>query len=250
MRVLAVGAHPDDIELGCAGALLRHVQYGDEVALLVMTSGESGPQADRPRVAEQERAAELLGAELLWGGFSDGYIPTGREAVSKVDSIVRHTGADIIYTHAPRDTHQDHVATAQAAIAAGRKVERVLCFQSPTTTVFNPALFVDIDTTLPGKVAALAAHHSQVQKCDLVDLEAVEAGARFWGFRARIAKAEPFEVPHFVWDIAGRAGASVIAPAASRAGAYPPLRVVRGEVWNSEAGEAVGAVGAVGTVEG
>lgn len=235
MRVLAVGAHPDDIELGCAGALLRHAQAGDEVTMLVMTSGENGPQGERPRVVEQERAAEVLGAELLWGGFSDGYIPAGRESVSKVDSIVRYTGAEIIYTHAPLDTHQDHVATARAAIAAGRKVARVLCFQSPTTTSFNPVMFVDIDETLAGKVAALSAHHSQVQKCDLVDLEAVEAGARFWGFRAGVAMAEPFEVPHFVWDIARRADASAASPAADT---YPPLRVVRGDAWDSQAVEA------------
>ena len=72
MRVLAVGAHPDDIELGCGGALLAHRARGDEITLLVMTTGEEGPQDARSRIREQEDAAALLGATLLWGGFPDG----------------------------------------------------------------------------------------------------------------------------------------------------------------------------------
>ncbi len=61
MKVLAVGAHPDDIELGCAGALARHVAAGDEVTMLVLTPGESGPQGLTSRVREQETASALLG---------------------------------------------------------------------------------------------------------------------------------------------------------------------------------------------
>src|ERR671935_1706413 len=64
MSVLAVGAHPDDIELGCGGALLAHRVKGDDVAILVLTKGERGPQGTRPRMREQEDAAALPGARL------------------------------------------------------------------------------------------------------------------------------------------------------------------------------------------
>src|SRR5690348_4586218 len=57
MNVLAIGAHPDDVELGCGGALARHVAAGDKVTFLVMTTGERGPQDSVPRVLEQEAAA-------------------------------------------------------------------------------------------------------------------------------------------------------------------------------------------------
>jgi LmbE family N-acetylglucosaminyl deacetylase len=201
VKVLAVGAHPDDIELGCGGALLRHIAAGDEVTMLVMTPGEMGPQGLTSRVREQEAAAAIIGAALIWGTFEDGNVPSGRAAVSVVDEVITRTGADVIYAHAPNDTHQDHVATSLAALASGRRLARVLFYQSPSTTTFNPTVFVDVERTLGDKLASLRAHWSQVMQCPMVDLEAVEAGARYWGSRAKISYAEAFETPRFVWDI-------------------------------------------------
>ena len=215
MKVLAIGAHPDDIELGCAGALLRHIAAGDEVTMLVMTPGEMGPQGLTSRVREQEAASAVIGATLVWGPFEDGNVPSGREAVSVVDEIIARTGADVIYAHAPNDTHQDHVATSLAALASGRRMARVLFYQSPSTTSFNPTVFVDVERTLGDKLASLRAHWSQVMQCSMVDLEAVEAGARYWGSRAKISYAEAFETPRFVWDIGTSAVAQTPALAAT-----------------------------------
>jgi LmbE family N-acetylglucosaminyl deacetylase len=201
MRVLAVGAHPDDIELGCAGALLRHVAAGDQVSLLVMTPGGSGPQGVQSRVREQEAAARVLGARLLWGDFDDGDVPSGRAAVSFMDSVVRQVGAELVYVHAPNDTHQDHVATSRAVLGAARRLNRILYYQSPSTTSFDPTVFVDVESTLHDKLGALSAHWSQVTQCPMVDLEAVEVSARYWGSRVRVGYAEAFETPRFLWDI-------------------------------------------------
>jgi LmbE family N-acetylglucosaminyl deacetylase len=204
VKVLAVGAHPDDIELGCAGALLHHVAAGDQLHLLVMTPGEEGPQGVQSRVREQEVAARVLGAELVWGDFHDGDIPDGRESVSFVDAVVSQTGADIVYVHAPNDTHQDHVATSRAVLAAARRLTRVLYYQSPSTTAFDPTVFVDVEATLAGKLDAIRAHWSQVMQCPMVDTEAIEVSARYWGTRAKVSYAEAFETPRFVWDVARR----------------------------------------------
>jgi LmbE family N-acetylglucosaminyl deacetylase len=201
MRVLAIGAHPDDIELGCAGALLRHVAAGDQVTMLVMTPGELGPQGITSRVREQEAAAAVLGVDLIWGPFHDGEIPTGKAAVAAIDEVVTRVGADVVYVHAPHDTHQDHVATSAAALSAARRMARVLYYQSPSTTSFDPTVFIDVESTISGKLAALRAHWSQVTQCPMVDLSAVEAGARYWGSRAKIGQAEAFETPRFVWDL-------------------------------------------------
>jgi LmbE family N-acetylglucosaminyl deacetylase len=209
MKVLAIGAHPDDIELGCAGALIRHVAAGDEVTMLVMTPGEMGPQGLTSRAREQEAAAAVIGARLVWGPFSDGAVSAGREAVSAIDEVVARTGADVIYAHAPHDTHQDHIATSQAALSAARRMARVLFYQSPSTTSFDPTVFVDVEKSLADKLAALRAHWSQVMQCPMVDLEAVEVGARYWGSRAKVSYAEAFESPRFVWEIGG---ATPVAP--------------------------------------
>jgi LmbE family N-acetylglucosaminyl deacetylase len=207
MRVLAVGAHPDDIELGCGGSLLRHAEGGHEVTMLVMTPGERGPQGMISRVQEQERAARIIGAHLVWGHFRDGSVPDGQDAVAVVDAVVREVNPDVVYVHAPHDTHQDHVATSRAATAAARRTARTLYYQSPSTTSFDPTVFIDVEQTLQGKLDALRAHWSQVTQCEFLDLSATEAGCRYWGSRARIAYAEPFETPRFLWEPVAAAAA-------------------------------------------
>jgi LmbE family N-acetylglucosaminyl deacetylase len=228
MHVLAVGAHPDDIELGCAGALMRHVAAGDQVTMLVMTSGDRGPQGARSRVSEQKEASRIIGAQLLWGHFDDGSIPHGRESVAIVDAAVRDLHADVVYVHAPADSHQDHVATSLATAAAARRTARVLYYQSPSTTQFQPNVFVDVEDTVAGKIDSLRAHWSQVTQCQFVDLEAVEAGCRYWGSRARISYAEPFETPRFVWDIVPSVAKTLAPPLmeqAESAEAVPMARI-------------------------
>lgn len=201
MRVLAVGAHPDDIELGCGGALLAHRDHGDEITLLVMTTGEEGPQDARPRMREQEDAAELLCAKLLWGGFPDGAIPADRTAVNVVQAAIEASGADLVYGHAPQDTHQDHRATSAAVLAATRRARRVLLYEAATSVAFDPAIYIDIGDWLEAKLDLLRTHMSQVLKNGLVDVEALQAQARYHGFRARIRYAEAFQSERFLWDL-------------------------------------------------
>ena len=124
--------------------------------MLVMTSGDRGPQGARSRVSEQKEASRIIGAQLLWGHFDDGAIPNGRESVSVVDSAVRDLHADVVYVHAPDDSHQDHVATSLATAAAARRTARILYYQSPSTTKFQPNVFVDVEATVNGKIDALA----------------------------------------------------------------------------------------------
>jgi LmbE family N-acetylglucosaminyl deacetylase len=207
LSVLAVGAHPDDIELGCGGALAVHRANGDDVAMLVLTQGERGPQDSLPRVREQEEAAELLGARLFWGDFEDGSVPNGRAAIDLIDRLVTELNVDVLYTHAPDDTHQDHRAAYTASMSAGRRVPRVLLYESPTTTEFTPNVYVDLGNALEQKLDSVRAHRSQVLKNRLVDLEAVEAQARYRAFACRIGHghAEGFVAHRLLWDVATRA---------------------------------------------
>jgi LmbE family N-acetylglucosaminyl deacetylase len=200
LQVVAVGAHPDDIELGCGGALLAHRRAGDQVTLLVMTDGSIGPQGTNSRREEQAEAARLLGAELVWGGFRDGAVPDGVEAVSRIQNLIDEVGADIVYTHSLHDTHQDHRATARATFAAARRVSRVLSYEAPSSVDFTPVVYLDIDGLVEAKLELVRAHLSQVLGCGLVDLDAVEAQARYRGFQARGRMAEAFEVHRFLWS--------------------------------------------------
>jgi LmbE family N-acetylglucosaminyl deacetylase len=202
MNVVAVGAHPDDIEIGCGGALLAHVARHDNVSFVVMTTGERGPQASRSRIQEQHDAARLLDATVYWGKFEDGAIPDGRDAVEFIQSVLQEVGADIVYSHTPRDTHQDHRATGLATLAAARRSTSVLHYESPTSVDFAGQFFVDLDANLDNKLALIRSHASQVLKNGLVDLDAVAALARYRGFQARVRLAEAFELGRFLWDLA------------------------------------------------
>jgi LmbE family N-acetylglucosaminyl deacetylase len=200
VNVIAIGAHPDDIELGCSGALLRHVARGDHVTMLVMTTGQRGVTTSS-RVFEQQDAARVIGASLRWGSFEDGSIPRGASAIAAIDEVVSATGAQIMYTHAPRDSHQDHRAVAVASLAAARRMRAVLYYETPSTQRFEPTVYVDIADVLDDKIRALCAHESQVMRDGSVNLEALEATARFRGSQGRVRHAEAFESPRLVWDL-------------------------------------------------
>ena len=162
--------------------------------MLVMTPGEMGPQGLTSRVREQEAASAVIGARLIWGTFEDGSVPPAATRVGGRPGR-RRTGADVIYAHAPNDTHQDHVATSIAALAAGRRTARVLFYQSPSTTGFNPTVFVDVEKTLGDKLVSLRAHWSQVMQCEWSTSRPSRTGARYWGSRAKVSYAEAFETP-------------------------------------------------------
>jgi LmbE family N-acetylglucosaminyl deacetylase len=200
VNVIAIGAHPDDIELGCGGALLRHVARGDHVTMLVMTTGQRGVTTSS-RVFEQQDAARVIGASLRWGNFEDGSIPRGASAIAAIDELVTATGAHVMYTHAPRDSHQDHRAVAVASLAAARRMGAVLYYETPSTQRFEPTVYVDIADALDDKLRALCAHESQVMRDGSVNLEALEATARFRGSQGRVRHAEAFESPRLVWDL-------------------------------------------------
>jgi LmbE family N-acetylglucosaminyl deacetylase len=202
--VLAIGAHPDDVELGCGGTLLAHASAGDAVTVLVLTGGESGP-GDEAQVVlrrhEQEAAARSLGARLVWGGLQDCMLTADAALVALIERVLEETAADVVYVHAPDDSHQDHRAVASATQGAARRLSRVLHYQSPSTLSFTPTVYVDVTAHLTGKLHALGAHASQVELSPMVEPDAVVASARHWGAQARIGYAEAFAPTRMVMDM-------------------------------------------------
>ena len=91
------------------------------------------------RAAEQQAACDGLGAELLWGGFPDCDVAAGSRAVGLIEEVMAEVRPDIVYTHAPDDSHQDHRAVAEASISACRRVSRLCFYEGPTTTSFEPS---------------------------------------------------------------------------------------------------------------
>ena len=193
--VLAVGAHPDDIELGCGGALARHVAAGDSVAMLVVTQGECGPGEPAERVQEQERAAEALGIDtLLWGhGFTDCSISLQeRDLVHLVEDAISRVSATVVYTHSVDDSHQDHHVVARCSLGAARFVPTVMAYGGPSALRFSPSVFMDISDSMDKKLQAVLCHRSQVEASEKVSPGWVRSTAEHYGFLCRRPFAEGF----------------------------------------------------------
>ncbi len=194
MRILAMGAHPDDIEYGCGGSLHRAVDHGHDVFLMVLTDGGITPGIDRQ--AEQEKAAAFLGAkDLVWGGFPDTALTAGRELIVAIEKALKQTGPDLVLVNNPEDAHQDHRALASCATTACRYIQSVLFYHDYTSLNFAPDTFVDIHDYLEPKKQMLACHASQVNKdypTGLDLLESVTALAAYYGFMGKTKYAEGF----------------------------------------------------------
>lgn len=200
--VLAVGAHPDDLELACGGTIAAHVAAGDDVHMLVVTGGQNGPGSFESRIGEAELAAKVLGATLHWGGLVDCAVFADKNTIAILEKVVRSIHPDVIYVHHPQDTHQDHRAVAAATLSAARRHPCIVHYQSPSTTGFLPTMFVDVSDHLDTKMAALDCHRSQVEQSAMVEPDVVVASARHYGAMARITFAEAFSPTRFVWDLA------------------------------------------------
>lgn len=197
MNILAIGAHPDDIEYGCGGALAKLTLLGHHIYLLVMTKGEVGARGKTlTRQREQDRSAKILGArKIFWGGYRDTRIPLGKELISRIEKAVKAVNPTFIFVNYMDDTHQDHRVVAQATNTATRYTKNVLFYEVPSTQNFNPTVFIDIQGVLDLKMACLRAHASQVTATkikDLTILDSARSNAIFRGIQGRVKYAEAF----------------------------------------------------------
>ncbi len=204
--VLAIGAHPDDLEVGCGGTLLGHVAQGHQVSALVLTGGEiGGVPADRAR--EAARAAELMGIRLFHVNVSDSTIGEVHAAVAEIARVLDEVRPDTIYTHSDHEFTPDHRSVHQATLTAAGDVPRIYCYQSASSTVeFQPTHFVAVDEYMDRKLAVIRAYTSHVRQRRHLDAELLRATSRYWSRYGQSRFVEPFEVAR---DVASeRDGAS------------------------------------------
>ena len=199
-RVLVVGAHPDDIELGAAGSVLRLTQEGAKVYGLILSQGENGSKAPiGTREAEAHASAARLGLTDLWVlNFPDSRL---REHIVEVRAMIEdkitELGVRTVVTHSPHETHGDHIAVFEAAKEAARKCS-LLCFESISAPKeFVPNYFVDITAYLPDKISAIGTHRTQGAKF-YMDPELVRGRAAHRGLQAGVPYAEAFWVYRWV----------------------------------------------------
>lgn len=108
--ILAIGVHPDDIELSACGTLLKHIDLGYSVALCDLTQGELGTRGNGPlRLEEAEQARSLMGVKHRVNlGMRDGYFEHNEENINKIIGVIRTFQPEIILANAITDRHPDH----------------------------------------------------------------------------------------------------------------------------------------------
>jgi LmbE family N-acetylglucosaminyl deacetylase len=204
MNILAIGAHPDDIEYGCGGTLLKYAKKEHNVYLFVLTEGEEGGEG-KVRRKEQEHATKILKAKkLFWGNFKDTRIPIDKNTISTIEKVIEKVKPDEVYINYFNDTHQDHRILANCVITATRYIRRVLFYEDYTTYNFEPDVFVDIEDVLEDKIKLLKAHNSQITKTYPTGLDIIEGAraiAHFRGFQGKVKYAEGFKALRFLKDI-------------------------------------------------
>jgi len=218
MDVLAVGAHPDDVELGCGGLLHKLAQAGKRVAILDLTRGEMSTRGTPDeRSVEAGNAAAILGvAERANAGLPDGGVANTPEQRLAVIPFIREFRPKVLLTLMTPDRHPDHAAAhalvsdanylaGLARIDTGRfphRTPQTLFFHPYTDFAGPPAFVADISANFEAKLAALRAHASQFHNpgyqgpdtfiSSKAFWDGIEVRARYWGTRIGVLYGEPF----------------------------------------------------------
>lgn len=224
MNVVAVGAHPDDMELLCGGTLARLAQQGARVWVVTLSIGELGHRDIEPaelsqiRREEARAAASLIGAGYLCLDQPAEYIQDTSEARNRLVEALRWAQADLVLTHPPQDYHLDHMNTSRVVLAAtlSAPIVRIRTASGPLRRhpalfycdavgglEFQPSHYVDISTAYDTKLAMLRRHETQLKmdfwpEAPLSLLEMAEVMARFRGMQSGVAYAEGFR-PAQAW---------------------------------------------------
>ncbi|MBM3700325.1 MAG: PIG-L family deacetylase [Actinobacteria bacterium] len=217
MRILAIGAHPDDIELLCAGTLVLYHQKGHEVYICHVCDGNKGSmiynskELAKIRRNEAINSAKLIGANSIWAGISDGEVVLDLGSREKIIDVIRQANPDLIITHSPDDYHSDHVNVSrlvfEATYLANLKLWKTnypssdrlpyLYYMDTLAGVnFIPSEYVNISDTIETKIKMMMEMKSQLgwlkdmHNCDAPEF--IKSVAKFRGFQAGVLYAEAF----------------------------------------------------------
>jgi LmbE family N-acetylglucosaminyl deacetylase len=223
LTVLCASAHPDDIELQCAGTLIRYVKEGHKVYMAIAATGNvgskvhTGPEIEAIRAVEAQKGADVIGAELIMMGYKDGEVWLDNPTWKSYVDLIRRTNPDIILTHDRDDYVHDHSNVGEmvyrAAIWASvanipdtqyepiDHIPTVFYFETlGTLRVAPPDHYVDITKEYDQKLEAFRQHESQhgdflEKQFGVKDwFEYVEVLNKMRGFQCGCKYAEAFRV--------------------------------------------------------
>lgn len=206
MKILAIGAHLDDIELACGGTIAKAMSNGHEIKMIVMSDSSYSnydgivKRTKEDALKEGFAAAKKLGInDLEVLDFSTKDIPYHSDTVESLDERISDFKPDIIFTHWVFDTHQAHEGVAKSSISAARRSSTIYMYEpiSPSGrsyVAFRPQAYFDISDTISLKIEALKEHKTEYQKYGDNWINGVKARAAFRGYEMGSEFAEAFEI--------------------------------------------------------
>ncbi len=221
MRVMAFGAHPDDVEIFASGTLAKYRAQGHEIGIAIMTRGDVGsPTLTRDEIAEvrekeARNAAAMVDAEFYWLGHDDEFLYDTPEVRRQVIDVIRQFQPDIVLCpDKDKDYHPDHVRTGQIVwdthvmatvplIPTGhpvcKKIHEIWYYDTAAGVGFEPGHYVDISAHWETKVKMVECHDSQNAWCKhmygIPVTYFAETQSRFRGYQSGCTFAEAFRKP-------------------------------------------------------
>lgn len=217
-RVLAFGAHPDDLEFYIGGTLAKYAERGDTVVMAVVTNGDIGSatmtmdEIGTLRKQEAQASAATIGAELIWMDYHDEFFFYNEEARRRMIEVMRMAEPDVVLGHWTDDYHPDHSLSGMAARDARimtavplivtasphlKKIPAHFFYDTAAGINFTPEVYVDVTATFETKKKMLACHQSQVAWAeDIFEGRSIsqmmEVQTAFRGLQAGVRYAEGF----------------------------------------------------------
>jgi len=219
MVVLAVGAHPDDLEINCYGTLAKYVKLGHNVVACTLSNGNMGHYTIMPdelrkiRRVEAENAAATIGARYVCADYGDAEIdPADKGLRNKLIEIIRDVNPDVIITHDPSDYMPDHVNAYHIVfysafvatlphynmdIKGDARVVPIFLMENTMGVNFVPTEYVDITDEIDKKIEAVSCHKSQIvwlKEHDNFDMPRyISISAEYRGVQCGVKYAEGFK---------------------------------------------------------
>jgi LmbE family N-acetylglucosaminyl deacetylase len=199
LRVLCLGAHSDDIEIGCAGTLLRWISEYERVDVLWAVFSADGPRAAEARSSARALLRGCVSAEIVLGDFVDSHLPADfARAKEFVHALHKRIVPDVVLTHRLEDRHQDHRLVAELTWQTWRN-HMILEYEIPKYEgdLGQPNFFIPLASSqAQRKVRHLEKHFGSQRSKDWFSAQTFESMMRLRGVecRARSGLAEAYHV--------------------------------------------------------
>jgi LmbE family N-acetylglucosaminyl deacetylase len=212
MNILVVGAHHDDIELGCGGSIAKFVAEGNKVYGITLTNSETSfkykeiYRSQSQAIIEANKAAKVIGIEMLDIDFplsDNGMLVYNTDLMRKIESVVYKYKIELVFSHWRYDMNTDHAEAAKMTIVAARHVPTVLQYRSnwyQPDRAFNGIYFIDVSKHIDKKIKSLECYQVEINNRGREWIQSFVDYNRSWGFSVGVDYAELFEpikVTHF-----------------------------------------------------